>query len=109
MTPTIEQLEKLLAEAEFTRLQADWIPAGEGQEEGWRIHDMPDEPAWIADFICGGMEEAHAKLFVAAVNSLPSLIAQIKELREALEHHYQQDLPFYERQLLARKALGAPE
>ena len=57
----------------------------------------------------GKVRMANAALIVALVNSAPGLIARIRQLEGALRHHYQQDIPFYERQLLARKALGVPE
>lgn len=84
----LEPLKARLAESKVTRLGADEISEEVANdrdcpfEEGWRIHDFPDQPAHIAYYWCDGLEEAEAKLICEAINALPDLIREIEEARE---------------------------
>jgi hypothetical protein len=80
-----KDLEALLERADFTQLHADEVPENDdGIEPGWRIHDLPPDTVW-ATFLAEGLEEAHAALIVAAVNALPSLLAENERLRAESE------------------------
>ncbi len=65
--PELEALiEAAMAKTAWTRLQAD--PG----EDGWRIHDMPNDSVW-AILICEGLEEAEAKWLTGIVNAAIAL------------------------------------
>jgi hypothetical protein len=115
---TIEQLEKLLAEAtpapwRMVRAKhglavAAWAEEGlEVVHTSWHASHRKDYPLEAESF-------ANIELIVAAVNSLPSLIAQIKELQAYKDELLkiaadvgEEDDPFAAWEAI--QALGAPE
>ena len=65
-----------------------------------------DEWDWPVD--PGYPEDADfARDTIAHLRSIAALSDRVKVLRNALEAHYHQEIPFHARQELARKALGA--
>jgi hypothetical protein len=78
-----ERIGVYIEKAGFTCLSADEItdPDPDGvQEVGWRIHDMPEEPAHIAYWLAGGLEEYQAKIIVEAVNGLPTILTLLTQM-----------------------------
>lgn len=82
MTPA--EGRALLEKAGFTRLAADYIPKGYEVDEGWRIHDFP-ENSQAAHCICDGLDEGEAALIVAAVNAFPAYLASMERVARLTE------------------------
>jgi chromosome segregation ATPase len=86
LVETVERLKGLLSAVGFTRLTTDHLDRDyDPQREGWRIHDLPEQPSHCAYWVCDGIEEEpQARLFVEGINALPSLLARIEALEAAL-------------------------